>query len=1219
MPNENIPPLRDDNKGANASIANAKTQLLRRAGTPVWAPQPNEAWVTASVVGDSNTNKIQVATSSGETMEVSVDQVELNTMSAQQAAKVEDLTKLPNLHEPGLLLTLHERFKLNEIYTYTGPILLAVNPFKRLPNLYSDKLLKRYLDADVGDDLPPHAWRIADRAFKFMAEDAGKNQSILVSGESGAGKTETTKIVMRYLTVVSHSAGSPTDASHVISDRVLQLNPLIEAFGNAKTSRNDNSSRFGKLIQLKFDSISGKLSGAWVDTYLLEKARICSQASGERNYHIFYELAAGASSQEKSRWGLSDLRDFKYTNQSGTFTRNDIGDADQFKDTLKAMDIVGLTPIEKDFVFSTVMAVMHLGNITFEPAKKTVERKGITSVEDGSIPCKSGASGKALEMCAQLMSVDVSALAEALTTKKVNVGFGANTFASGLTNALGLSETFTKHFNIQQAGEARDALAMTVYDRLFSWIVWRVNDAIRLASQSGASGKDDGNFITFGGGGGGGGGRSQVKENRRGSALTVASVAGGRTRAPTDINAPGWGGGGGGRARAPTLQEQERMDPTDRSFLYDFTIGCLDIFGFEVFQRNSFEQLCINYANENLQQQFNEFVFELEQKVYQGEGIDWTYVSFPDNKPTLEMIEARPIGLLSLIDEECLYPQGDDKTLANKLYNNLPKKFPRFAADQKDRINRKFVIHHFAGDVKYDVDGMYAKNKNELHQELVDVVRSSKRKEFVSLMPSDATQAALGLDSKKANNGEGSSLMVHMEELRQADDRHAKKQGQGGGATKLQQKTVGAVFKQQLALAMAHIRASQPHYVRCLKPNDMNKPDILMRNRTVEQLRYSGVLEVVKVARAGYPTRFRILEFVKRYYPLLSSIEGKPLPPPGPALAAASPADHKKMAEKIVNTAQLVFGEDYQIGKTKVFLRPATFTRLEIIKADRLRMHVVRIQKIARGYIVRRKYRSRQKSATTIQAFFRGYRQRKKVAKWRRERRAAKLIQKHVRGYLVRVKYDPIFNKRADAAWVIHRAMRRKIMQVRLKTLREKSVQERAAVMLQGLARVIKAQKVANSLYVAKVTDMAATSIQGLAKIMQAKREKKLLEQKRMEERLPDGAQFIWWLGPLIIIFLLANPMILVGLTVLGISMAVGGGFVLDQQRRNESTERRMRYAKMMMADYNNEDVLYLGPSRDRMPSNGKASRPLPNPPSMKGKSTSTNKATTKKRTANGN
>ncbi len=1102
--------MKSQQQGRNA----ANRELFQKKGTSLWVPHPVECFVRASVEEPGEGNTIRVKTEIGENLVVDIDLCDLCTTTPQQVAKIDDLTKLPALNEPSLLSTLHERFKLDSIYTYTGPILLAVNPFKRLP-LYTDQILNTFIrcsgDPEAFSKLDPHPYAIAARAFASMLQNEGRNQSVLVSGESGAGKTETTKIVLKYLTTVSDraaaNASGGTKKEISIADRVLQANPLMEAFGNAKTTRNDNSSRFGKMILMHFSSQTFELIGSSTATYLLEKGRVIHQASGERNYHIFYELAEGLSSDEKRRLLLDDIETYSYSNQSKTYTRADVEDREQFQATLNAMDVVGITEEEREFIFRVVIAVLHLGNVRFSDAGK----------EGSKI---SSESRYAAESASKLLGVDADELNKALTTRKISVGIGANTIAQGFTNALGLSESYLKELTPEQAAEGRDALAMTLYERLFGWIVWRINSAI--AEMAG----------------------TPVANNTRNA----------------------------NRRRAGSHDGNDM----ESNFRSEHTIGCLDIFGFEVFKINSFEQLCINYANESLQQQFNEYVFELEQRVYKGEGIDWNFIEFPDNKACLEMIEARPIGLLSLIDEECLMPKGGDKSLANKLYQNLPKRYNRFDANRKEQVNLQFTIRHFAGDVCYNVEGFYHKNKNELHQELVDILVSSSEYRIATLLPSSAADAA--------GDSGGAAAAAHF-------DKVAKKRAGGGGhhhqktmdpqaqqaASKIQQKTVGANFKQQLGLAMQRIRASQPHYIRCLKPNDQNVCAKLTRVRLMEQLRYSGVLEVVKVARAGYPTRFALADFALRFAVLaighghhsgrLSTTSRKSAASIGMHQAHGATSNVKTMlenndvaglkdiCEEIMIGADLTFGDDYQIGLTRVFLRPEAYTRIEILKGERVRKYVIMIQKTYRGYGARRKYRVKLNAHSKIQATFRGFRVRKQYRQMLLEHRAAIACQKIIRGYLTTRKYDPIFENRAHAALVIIRSIRLNIMKKRLKRISDAAKRGKAAVLVQSLARVVKAQKKANELYVNKVTGIAATSIQSFARMLVAKKKKDDIYERKLKEKFPTGTQFIWYLLPLIIVFLLANPAILITLVLLAVSMAIGGGAVLEQQKRDQELQ----------------------------------------------------------------
>jgi len=852
-------------------------------GSPVWVPHESLAYARG-VVASRSGNKITVRTENGETITASVRDIEYCSSNAQAEAKVEDMTQLPDLHNAALLSTLNERFNKDKIYTYTGPILIAVNPFKRLESLYSSKTMNKYLQADVQNrvELKPHAYAIAHSAYSAMLDFQGRNQSILVSGESGAGKTESTKIIMSYLTTVSQSSADKRASKRGnigISECILDANPLIESFGNAKTIRNDNSSRFGKLIQLQFDEIKGHLIGANIDTYLLEKARIIHQVKGERNYHIFYELAAGLSSSQQNEWKLPDLKDSNYTSNSGTFKRADTGDAEQFKITKNAMQVMGFKESEMDDIFRLTIAILHLGDIEFED----VHRDGT----DASAVSKR--SSKSLSHCAGLLQVDKNLLVDALCTRALNVGIG------GKSSRLMSSESFCKQHTKQQAEEARNALAMALYERMFCWIVWRINLTI-------------------------GGGSEGFTKSRSGKNLF----------------------GGHGKDKGQLFHK-------------DYSIACLDIFGFEVFEKNCFEQLCINYANETLQQQFNEFVFELEQKEYEAEGVDWKTISYPDNKKCLEMIETKPIGLLSLIDEQCLYPNGSDASLATKLYDNLSRKFAdNFIAERKEKVNQQFVINHFAGAVVYNVDGFCYKNKNELRQESVNLMRSSKNEFYGILMPEDAAGAAGMMDPADYFNS------IQPKKYRSSLERHKKP---AGGSSRIQQKTVGSHFKQQLHMAMSHIRASQPHYVRCLKPNDKNRSGIFDRNRILEQLCYSGVLEVVRVARAGYPTRFRLNEFAQRFAVLGSSNAKGAVSKIHKLVQKGDNGSLLKACEKIVAAGKLKRIEDYQIGHTKVFLRPSAFTRLEVEKAERLRYYVVLIQNVVREFLKTYKVKKKAREA----------------------------------------------------------------------------------------------------------------------------------------------------------------------------------------------------------------------------------------------------------------
>jgi myosin-5 len=670
---------------------------------------------------------------------------------------VDDLISLTHLHEPAILHSLQVRFDKDIIYTATGPILLAVNPFKRLNDIYKEDILRQYncegRKKALGESytlLGPHVYESADNAFHQMVYNpTGKyvNQSILVSGESGAGKTETTKFIMRYIATIAGSAtemvteGSFGGANEErsIEQKVLESNPIMEAFGNARTIRNDNSSRFGKYIKLQFNE-HPKIIGASIQTYLLEKVRIVYQAEDERNYHVFYEMSGGASDEERQEWMLGDMEDVHYINQSGCYERRDgVKDAKGFEWTRHAMTVMDFPESEQVQIFKVVAAVMQLGNVEFATVINEAD-------EDSSRI--SDETQESFARCAKLLDVEEDMLLKALTTKKIKA----------------VSEMIEVGLDPAKALEVRDGITKTVYSQLFEYLVKRIN--------------------------------SMIRQNKGISCF----------------------------------------------------VGVLDIFGFEIFTQNGFEQLCINYANETLQQQFNTFIFKMEQTEYEREQIQWSFIDFPDNQPCLDMIEDRLKGVLAQLDEVCMLSGrssgNDDETLANKLYQACSG-HAHFAVSSSQRVNFQFVVKHYAGAVCYDSEGFCDRNRDAIMQEAVDMIHSSTNTIVKSFLADGADGQPKARKSSMSN-----SLAAKKKERR---------------LSSIKMQSVGSQFKSQLNELMSTIRATHPHYVRCIKPNDLNTHGTFWRNRVVEQLRCGGVLEAVRVARAGYPTRLTHLEFVLRY------------------------------------------------------------------------------------------------------------------------------------------------------------------------------------------------------------------------------------------------------------------------------------------------------------------------------------------------------------------
>lgn len=532
-------------------------------------------------------------------------------------------------------------------------------------------------------------------------------------------------------------------------------------------------------------------------------------------------------------------------------------------------------------MFCIVAAILHLGNVEFDE----------TSSTDGDGSAITSASRHHAMTCCQLLDVDIELLTKALCTRTISAG--------GLKGKLGAG--IEKQHTVAQAAEARDALAMTLYERMFLWLVWRVNQAISVVGDTDERKKR----------------LSEVLRNRQDRENLAAYYA------KNNKNVP--------------------------EYICDYSIGCLDIFGFEVFEENSFEQLCINYANEVLQQHFNDVVFKQEQNLYESEKINWENISFPDNRKCINMIEGKPIGLLKLIDEECMFPNGSDESLYKKLRDNLPRnqKFEdTFLIDagtkQRTQANgRRFSIVHFAGEVEYTVYGFYAKNKNELRQESINLTRSSKDDLVRILIPYNAASGSAAV----GKSDEYFDMMNKKKKKKKNKARFSLERHQTGtGTQKIQQTTVGGYFKKQLHRAMKHIRESEPHYVRCIKPNDENVRDSLDRARTMEQLNYSGVLEVVRVARAGYSTRFFHQEFLHRYR----------------GLHTVSPKELRRSESKVIPTCKSVMevanvteGTDYAVGLTMMFLRPDAYLRLERVK-NRIQARSARkIQRVYRAFDVR--------------------------------------------------------------------------------------------------------------------------------------------------------------------------------------------------------------------------------------------------------------------------
>ncbi|XP_071587359.1 unconventional myosin-Vb-like isoform X1 [Heliangelus exortis] len=818
--------------------------------TRVWIPDPDEVWRSAEIIKDykEGDKSLHLKLEDETLYEYPLD-LQGNELPFLRNPDIlvgeNDLTALSYLHEPAVLHNLKVRFlESNHIYTYCGIVLVAINPYEQLP-IYEQDVIYAY-SGQNGGDMDPHIFAVAEEAYKQMARDE-KNQSIIVSGESGAGKTVSAKYAMRFFATVGGSASETN-----IEAKVLASSPIMEAIGNAKTTRNDNSSRFGKYIQIGFDK-RYHIIGANMRTYLLEKSRVVFQAEDERNYHIFYQLCASASLPEFKDLGLTCAEDFFYTSQGGDTSIDGVDDADDFEKTRHAFTLLGVKESHQIAIFRIIAAILHLGNLEIH-----AERDGES--------CSVSDKDEHLNNFCGLLGVEHSQMQHWLCHRKL------------ITTA----ETYVKNMSVQQVVNARNALAKHIYAQLFNWIVQHINKALHTTSKQ-------------------------------------------------------------------------------HSF-----IGVLDIYGFETFEVNSFEQFCINYANEKLQQQFNSHVFKLEQEEYMKEGIPWTLIDFYDNQPCIDLIEAK-LGILDLLDEECKVPKGTDQTWAQKLYD-------RHACShhfQKPRMsNTSFIILHFADKVEYQSEGFLEKNRDTVYEEQINILKASKYQMVADLFQDEKDAAST------SSVGKGSSKIS----VRSA--RPVIK-----AANKEHKKTVGHQFRNSLHLLMETLNATTPHYVRCIKPNDEKLPFKFDPKRAVQQLRACGVLETIRISAAGFPSRWSYHDFFNRYRVLMKKRD-------------LSKTDKKQICQTLLE--DLIKDPDkFQFGRTKIFFRAGQVAYLEKLRADKFRAATIMIQKTVRGWLQRVKYQRLREAALIIQRHTRGHLARR-LAEHLKRTRAAIIFQKQYRMLRIR-------------------------------------------------------------------------------------------------------------------------------------------------------------------------------------------------------------------------
>jgi len=687
---------------------------------------------------------------------------------------LDDLVMLDTISSDKILECLKNRYMMDEIYTNIGPVLIAINPFKMIASNYTDAKIREYRGKKFFE-LPPHVYALADETYNSMM-NYRESQCIIISGESGSGKTETSKFIMGYISGVS---GKSVEVVRV-KERMLSSNPILEAFGNAKTVNNNNSSRFGKYMEIMFEG--GDPVGGRVTNYLLEKSRVVAPAVGERNFHVFYQYCRGASKQQKEAYYLEDPSYFAYLNISNCYDVPGINDVADFKEVQEALGVVGLSEADKAEIFRVIAAVLWLGNLSF--------------VEDGS-ERSSLADPAVLQYVTALMECDASLLQAALLTRKIQTGVGAR------------AEVFSKPNNRKEAEFCRDTLAKAMYSRLFDYLVRRVNESIMKPNFSGVM------------------------------------------------------------------------------------IGVLDIYGFEIFQFNSFEQLCINFVNEKLQQIFIELTLKAEQEEYRAEGIPWKDIKYYNNKPICDLIENKP-GLLTLLDDCCNTGKTDSHFVQD--LGSFFSSNPALLCGSQD-----FTVKHYAGEVRYVAEGFLTKNKDTLFDDLVIAVKSSKCK-FVK------------------DHGWADIEIVEGQKKRPP--------------------TVGSMFKGQVTRLMDALRSCVPHYIRCIKPNNEKTPNNFNEGNVSRQVQYLGLVENVRVRRAGYAHRSAFGRFIKRYALLSGDVWSKTFR-----------GDERAQAKHICEAVGLVEKKDFAMGKTKIFIQEATtLFQLEDLVDRKVNEAVVVAQKAWRQY-----------------------------------------------------------------------------------------------------------------------------------------------------------------------------------------------------------------------------------------------------------------------------
>ncbi|XP_014245709.1 myosin heavy chain, muscle isoform X22 [Cimex lectularius] len=790
-----------------------------------WVPDEGEGFVQGEIKGTKG-DIVTVSLPNGETKDFKKDLV--GQVNPPKYEKCEDMSNLTYLNDASVLYNLKQRYYHKLIYTYSGLFCVAINPYKRFP-VYTLRCAKLYR-GKRRNEVPPHIFAISDGAYVNMLTNK-ENQSMLITGESGAGKTENTKKVIAYFATVGAS-GKKDEAAEkkgTLEDQVVQTNPVLEAFGNAKTVRNDNSSRFGKFIRIHFGP-SGKLAGADIETYLLEKARVISQQTLERSYHIFYQIMSGAVKGLKEMCLLSDdIYEYNYVSQ-GKISIAGVDDAEEMTLTDQAFDVLGFTQEEKDNIYKITAAVMHMGCMKFKQRGRE-EQAEPDGTEEG-------------DRVGRLLGIEGADLYKNFVKPRIKVG----------------NEFVTQGRNVNQVTYSLGAMSKGMFDRLFKFLVKKCNETL------------------------------------------------------------------------DTKQKRQHF------------IGVLDIAGFEIFDFNGFEQLCINFTNEKLQQFFNHHMFVLEQEEYTREGIEWAFIDFGmDLAACIELIE-KPMGILSILEEESMFPKATDKTFEDKLNTNHLGKSPNFQKPKPPKPGCQaahFAIGHYAGVVSYNITGWLEKNKDPLNDTVVDQYKKGTNKLLCEIFADHPGQSG-GADPSGGKGGRGKK---------------------GGGFA-----TVSSSYKEQLNNLMTTLKSTQPHFVRCIIPNELKQPGVIDSHLVMHQLTCNGVLEGIRICRKGFPNRMVYPDFKLRYKIL------------NPAAVEKEP-DQKKAAGHVLESTGLD-PDMYRLGHTKVFFRAGVLGQMEELRDDRLGKIIGWMQAYIRGYLTRKEYKKLQEQRLALQVVQRNLRKYLQLRTW---------------------------------------------------------------------------------------------------------------------------------------------------------------------------------------------------------------------------------------------